>query len=158
MAREGHLPGCRELQRLQCEARPLQSRVRVPCPAYTHRPTPACACGPSPGARPRPRLGAEAVQGLEDPSPRAPLAPPEAARTPEPGGGEGASSRQCPSWGLGLTGRGPHREVRALCQAAARLGCGGWAHRGGRPAAFPRRGHGWAGSAQEGNPTRPGSR
>lgn len=92
--------------------------------AHTDRRPPAPAARvPVPG--PDPDEAREAVQGLVDPSPSVPLAPPEAARTPGPGGGEGASSRQYPGWGLGLTGRGPHGEVRARCQAAVRLGCGG---------------------------------
>lgn len=119
--------------------------------------TDRCCPRPRPVPGPGPDQAREAVQGLADPSPRAPLAPPEAARTPGPGGGEGASSWQCPNGGLGLPARGPHREVRARCQAAAQLGCEGWAPRGGRPAASPSRGHGWAGSAQAGNPSRPGS-
>lgn len=55
-----------------------------------------------------------------DPSPSAPLAPPGAARTPGPGGDEGASSRRCPGSGLGLTERGPHRG-RPRCGRAVRL-------------------------------------
>lgn len=65
-----------------------------------------------------------------DPSPSTPLAPPEAARTPGPGGGEGASSPRCPGWGLDLTGRGPH-SGRPRCGRAVRLlpgsGAGGGA-------------------------------
>lgn len=40
VAREGHLPGCRELQRPQCEARPLRAPGPRPLPG-AHAPTDA---------------------------------------------------------------------------------------------------------------------
>lgn len=55
-----------------------------------------------------------------DPSPRAPLAPPGAAKTPGPEGDRGASSPRGLDRGLGLAGRGLHGD-RPRCGRAVRL-------------------------------------
>lgn len=64
-----------------------------------------------------------------DPSPRTPLAPPGAAKTPGPEGDEGASSPRCLDQGLGLAGRRLHGG-RPRCGRAVRLHPGRGAGRG----------------------------
>lgn len=64
-----------------------------------------------------------------DPSPRTPLAPPGAAKTPGPEGDEGTSSPRCLDQGLGLAGRGLYGG-RPRCGRAVRLHPGRGAGRG----------------------------
>jgi hypothetical protein len=150
VAREGHLPGCGELQRPPYEARPLPA-PHLPYTRQRPRPEPPCQ------AQTHAKRGRRCRQGLVVPSPSA---PPPRPRQRGPLGPRVRGSFVPPVSGLGTLasfGGGPHGG-RPRCGRAVRLqpgpGCGGWAQRWGRTASSLRPGHGRAGSARAGNPTR----
>lgn len=125
-AREGHLPGCGELQRPRCEALPLPA------------PGPACGRARSSGRRARPRLrptlGAGGGAGISGPLPQS---SPRPARGSEDPWTRGWRRSFVPAvsglGGLGLAGRGLHGTAAGRGAGAqlgcipAGPGCGAWA-------------------------------